>query len=445
MLPVPAFRDFIHEQRLFDPSDQILLAVSGGKDSVLMAHLFNEAGFRFGIAHCNFTLRGAESDGDEAFTRELAAGFGVPFYTVHFDTGFFAATRKISVQMAARELRYDWFEEIRKANDYQFIAIAHHRNDAVETMLLNLTRGTGIAGLHGIRAKRGSLIRPLLFLKRDEIDELTAQNGLAYREDSSNLSVKYARNKIRRQVIPVLKTLNPDLENTFESGALYFAELEEFLNYQVDKLREELFSETSPFIKINISRLMTLHPRKLLWFGLFRPFGFSAAVLDDLAGSLPTCSGKIFRSKTHQLLADREYLFLSPVKENDPAGVTVLQATDAMITWNGLVFSQTTRERENTMFTSETTRAFTDTERLVYPLLVRSWRQGDVFRPLGMKGQKKLSDFFTSQKIPLNQKSAIAVLVNGNGEIIWVAGWRMDDRYKINQHTKKVTIFETVK
>src|ERR1700761_1181499 len=226
MLPVKNFTDFIEQNKLFGHNSKILAAVSGGMDSVLMPHLLKAAGFNFGIAHCNFQLRGDEALADQQFTKRLAAQLDVPFHTIDFDTKKYAAEKKISIQMAARELRYQWFDQISQQAGYDTIALAHHQNDAIETILLNLTRGTGIAGMHGILPRNGNLVRPLLFLRRDEIDELVKENKLGFVEDSSNASVKYARNKLRHEVIPKLKELNPSLEKTFDNNLRHFRDME---------------------------------------------------------------------------------------------------------------------------------------------------------------------------------------------------------------------------
>ncbi|MGV3508361.1 MAG: tRNA lysidine(34) synthetase TilS [Sphingobacteriaceae bacterium] len=429
---------------MFSTNDKVLLAVSGGKDSVLMAHLFNEAHFTFGIAHCNFKLREEDSDEDENFSQKLAEQFGVPFFTTTFDTDAYSKQHKISIQMAARELRYRWFEEVRRDNDYQFIAVAHHQNDTVETVLLNLVRGTGIAGLHGIAAKRDKLIRPLLFLKREEIDGIIINNQLAYREDISNSSTKYARNKIRLEVIPKLKDLNPFLENTFEENSRRFKELEDFLNIQTKQLRKTIFQfNPSGDIKINLESLKELQPRKLLLYELFRPYNFSEYVLDDLISAWDGQPGKKFESSTHTLLLDRNSLILSAIRESKKTE-TLIYKNDHRIIWEAFTFQSGELDAGIKMdFNSDI--AFFDEALLQFPLKLRHWNKGDYFYPFGMRGKKKISDFFTSLKLPLTEKERIPILENGNGDILWVAGYRSDERYKITSNTKKVFILEKQK
>lgn len=444
MLPTAQFVDFIDQNLLFAPHDRILLAVSGGRDSVLMAHLFKAAGYSFAIAHVNFKLRDEESDGDEAFCSDLAKYLSVPFFVHRVDTQSYATQQQVSIQMAARTLRYDWLETIRKAHKFDYIALAHHQNDSIETMLLNLTRGTGISGLHGILPKRGRLIRPLLFLKREEIDQLVQQEHISYRNDASNESVKYARNKIRLEVIPKLKELNPALEETFELNRRRFADLEELLQLKVAELRSLLFQYTGPdTIEIDLAALQQLKPLNTLLFELFRDYGFSEAVLANLVESWNGQSGKLFESISHQLLLDRGRLLLSPLGAKHVPS-TKISAETEQFEWNNKIFVVNTVPIAAFTLDISPGKAQLDADLLTYPLTLRNWSLGDAFQPLGMKGKKKLSDLFIEQKIPLSQKQAIGVLENANGDIVWVQDLRIDERYKISSNTKKVVIFEEV-
>src|ERR1700744_3859338 len=264
MLPVKQFSSFIGQNNLFLPGSKVIAAVSGGMDSVLMVHLLKAAGYDLSIAHCNFQLRGGEAIADQEFCQNLAQQLRVQFHTINFDTSAYAAEKKVSIQMAARDLRYQWFDQLRQQYNYDVIALAHHQNDTIETILLNLTRGTGIAGLHGILPKNGYLARPLLFLNRDEIQRLIAQNKLSYVEDSSNASTKYARNKIRHEVIPKLKELNPALENTFENNLRHFRDLEALLELRLDELKRELFIYADNDIHLSIVSIKQLNPQRLL-------------------------------------------------------------------------------------------------------------------------------------------------------------------------------------
>jgi tRNA(Ile)-lysidine synthase len=432
---------FIKQYALFSSGDRILLAVSGGRDSVLMAHLFNEAGLKFGIAHCNFDMRGEESKKDEQFVSDLASELDVPYFTVTFDTLDYSQLQHISIQMAARQLRYQWLEEIRSDFDFDHIAIAQHQNDVMETMLLNLVRGTGIAGMHGILPKRDKIIRPLLFLSREEINKVFEEKRLLFREDSSNQSTKYSRNKIRLEVIPVLKELNPSLEQTFERNRKRFEDLEIILEKRIQELRSELFREIKPDeYEISLEEIKQLHPIDTLLYGLFSPFGFTEPVLHDFKLSWDGTPGKIFSSASHDLNLDRKKVLLTKRKKTQ--GSLLIEDAKAELTWNNKTYRSKVIAIEEFVLKSAGNVAQLDLGLIRFPMKLRVWNDGDRFRPLGVKGTKKVSDFFIEQKLPLSRKKDIGILENGNGDIVWIAGFRIDERYKITANTKKVFIFE---
>jgi tRNA(Ile)-lysidine synthase len=442
MLPVKHFTDFIEQNTLFDRSGKILAAVSGGMDSVVMVHLLKSAGFNFGIAHCNFQLRGDESVLDQQFCNNLAKRLGVHFHTICFDTLKHAHDEKISTQMAARRLRYEWFEQLRQQLGYNVIALAHHQNDAIETILLNLTRGTTIAGMHGILPKNGTLVRPLLFLKREDIETIITENGLAYVEDSSNASVKYARNKIRLEVIPKLKELNPALEHTFENNLAHFRELELFLERQVYELKKQLFIPSGEEFHLPLKEIRELAPKRLLLFKLLQPYGFNESTVDDLIRALDTHPGRIFETPYHRLILDRENLVLTR-RDDHPHKTTLVKKNDREV--NHGDYKLSVLHDDSALIVKDNPMAVSiDSGALIYPLTLRPWHRGDYFYPLGMKAKKKISDFFVDRKLPLHKKNEIPLLVNGNGDIMWIGGYRPDERYKVTANTKKVTIFELI-
>jgi tRNA(Ile)-lysidine synthase len=442
MLPVKQFTDFIEQNKLFNATGKVLAAVSGGMDSVLMAHLLKVAGYNFSIAHCNFQLRGDDALADQLFCKNLAKQLEVPFYTIDFDTADYAASRKISIQMAARNLRYQWFQQLKQQHGYDVIALAHHQNDTIETILLNLTRGTGIAGLHGILPKNGDLVRPLLFLGRDEILKLIQQNNFPWVEDSSNSSVKYARNKIRHEVIPKLKELNPSLEKTFENNLTHFREMETLLELRLSALRKELLIQQGDEFHLSLESVKNLEPKHLLLFNLLQPYGFNETIVDDLIASLDKHSGRVFESLGYRMILDRENIILAPKMENSPE--IQISLNDHEVYYNN--YRITLLHDDSPLIVKNNPLAVSiDEGLLVYPLTIRGWQQSDFFFPLGMKTRKKLSDYFIDQKIPVHQKSQIPLLVNGNGDIIWIAGYRSSEHYKVDINTKKVTIFELIK
>lgn len=440
MLPLQNFLDYIRQNTLFAPQQRILLTVSGGRDSVLMVHLFKEAGFNFGIAHCNFGLRGGESQRDEHFVRTLAGVMDVPLHVTHFETKQYAADHKISTQMAARDLRYQWFETLRVEHQYDYIAVAHHQDDAIETVLLNLVRGTGIAGLHGILPKRDHLIRPLLFLSRKGIDELVEENEIGFLEDSSNQSTAYARNKIRLDVIPRLKEINPKLEHTFEQNIQRFAETELVLQQAADHARLNICTYTTDGVYLSIDKIGQLYPKRLLLFEILKIYNFTERVVEEVLASLGKQSGTSFYSASHRLTIDRDVLIVTTITAGLAHLNQMIHPADSHIVLDTQVI--TLRYSDIVSFENDPHKAFVDADRLSFPLVIRTWQEGDRFKPMGMNNYKKLSDFFIDQKIPVPQKENIPILVNGNGEVVWVAGLRQDNRYKVTGTTKKVAIFE---
>ncbi|MBC6109172.1 tRNA lysidine(34) synthetase TilS [Pedobacter sp. CCM 8938] len=439
MLPLTQFQDFIEHNKLFTPGNKILLAVSGGKDSVLMLHLFKAIGIDVGVAHCNFNLRADEAQRDENFVKMLASSLNLPFYVTHFDTKKYAIENKISTQMAARSLRYQWFEELRAKENYDYIALAQHQNDAVETVLINLTRGTGISGLHGILPKRDRLIRPLLFLNRQQINELIEENDLSFVEDSSNLSTNYTRNKIRLQVIPHLQEINPNLEKTFAENMARFSDIEDFLALRIKKIAEKIIIKKGDGIYISLNKIANLNPQKLLLFELLKSYNFTETVITEILASLKSLSGTHFFSVSHQAIINRNDLVI--VKKQDDILINqYFHPVTNTIKFGVHEISQIFTD--DLKFEVDKQKAFVDLGKLIFPLILRNWQNGDKFIPLGMRNFKKISDFFIDEKVPIHLKTSTPILINGNGDVIWIVGMRQDNRYKLTATTKKVAIFE---
>lgn len=444
LLPIQQFKDFIQSHALFKPQDKILLAVSGGKDSVAMTQLFAAAGFSFGIAHCNFNLRGEESIRDQQFVKNLAEKLGVCFHLESFETEIFARKNKISIQMAARDLRYAFFKTVKEQHDYQKIAIAHHQNDAMETVLLNLIRGTGIAGLHGIKAKKGDIIRPLMCFNSATIDEMIAENEFDYVEDRSNASNKYMRNKIRLDILPEMKKLNPSLEDTFRKNLEYFSDLEDFLNLQIQQLKQQIFDQKENQITIKIDEIKKLIPKKFLLFELLKDFNFNLTTVENIIESLDGISGKTFYSETHQVILDRNKLLISE-KQREIIRTQQIDEGQQMIDLNHFTISINKINGIPKDLKTDTNSIYMDAEKLIYPLKLRTWQEGDRFHPFGMQGEKKISDFLIAEKVPVSQKKQIPILINADGKVIWLCGLRADDRFKVKSNTKKIIILELKK
>lgn len=437
------FENFYQKQQLFSKADAILLTVSGGKDSVVMAHLFHASKLNFGIAHCNFKLRGKESDKDEKFVQNLAKKLGVSFYSKSFNTAAFAIDKKISTQMAARELRYQWFEELTLKNNYQFIATAHHKNDVAETVLINLTKGTGLRGLHGIAAKNGKIVRPLLCFNRQEIDYFIEKNCLDFREDLSNKETKYVRNKIRHKVIPELEKINPAFIETMFNETLLFAELEQLLEYKIDEDRKKCVKVLSQHTEIDIEQLLSLQPIKTYLYYFLKPFGFNFSDVEDVSQSLNKQSGKTFLSGTHQIIKDRKKLIISEFASDNNSEIVINSINDFKI----LPIKINAKIVNNEVLGSlkkDKKIAYFNADKISYPMVLRRWEKGDRFKPFGMKNTKKLSDFFIDEKLSLKEKEGVWLLTQNN-QIIWVVGYRINDDFKITSTTKNVLLLEIKK
>jgi tRNA(Ile)-lysidine synthase len=436
---------YITHKKIFTPQDNILLAVSGGVDSVVLTDLFAQLQPHYqkiALAHCNFQLRGNDSDEDEAFVKQLAQHYNIPCFVTRFDTYTLAKAQKGSTQMLARNLRYTWFAELMRNEGYQYIATAHHQNDMVETVLLNLVRGTGIAGLHGIKAKQGQVIRPMLFASREEIVAYAQQKGLTWREDSSNKENKYYRNRLRNEVIPVLKTMNPNLENTLGQSVEKISAVERFFEAQVQRIASDIMTTTDQAVFLDIKKLMAVDENLIVLHHMLKKFDFSYIQTKDILASIEGISGKQFLSPTHLLIKDRAQLVITAMQPKQPPEQTLLEGLSkdsskihAQLGW------QIERKTVTPDFTipRKSTIACLDWDKVVLPLTVRRWQQGDWFKPLGMNQRKKLSDFLIDQKVPVNLKEQVKVVVSGE-DIIWVAGYRVDNRYKVTKDTQEVLL-----
>lgn len=444
-----SFKTFIQKENLFTFTEKVLLTVSGGIDSIVMCELFHQAGLKFGIAHCNFQLRKEESDADENFVEELAEKYNITFHSISFDTDVYAKKNKVSIQVAARELRYKWFEEIREQFGYAYIATAHHMDDSIETFFINLIRGTGISGLHGILPKQGKIIRPLLFTNKNKIEVFAKKNKLKHREDSSNASDKYVRNKIRHHIIPALKELNPDLENTINKDIERLRDVEMIYKKDIENKSSKIVKKGKNDIRISIKELKKLSPLNTYLYEFLKPFGFNSASIEEITSSLNGISGKQFFSPTHRLIKDREFLLIETKIKNKESGQKIVEKKYSVkknqkkISIDDLKIFFKSVSPKNHQLKVINSCANLDLDKLEFPLEIRKWKQGDFFYPFGMKGKKKLSDFFIDKKFSLHEKEN-TLLMTSNDNIVWVIGSRIDDRFKITEKTKKIYLAELV-
>jgi tRNA(Ile)-lysidine synthase len=432
------FLQFISRHKLIDSRDRLLLAISGGIDSVVMCELFHKSGIRFDIAHCNFSLRGEESDGDELFVRSLAERLNVNVHVKKFDTQSYAVKEGVSIQMAARDLRYLWFKQLALDHAYDKIAIAHNLNDQAETFFINLLRGTGIAGLRAMKPNHEGIIRPLLIFSREEIISFASENECSFREDSSNASDKYLRNRIRHHLLPLLKELQPELYPIFSENLERLADTEKVYLNEIERQRQLNVYVSGKRYLINIERLNLLNPLQTYLFEFLKPFGFNETAVSQLISVLNDIPGKVFLSATHRLVKDRDSLIIEPLEESRFESVEVFIEENTVNTDVPFNIEFTILDRHQfTAFNPSPLIAWIDKNKLVFPLSLRRMQTGDRFRPLGMKGFRKLSDFLTDLKIPLPDKQNTWVITSGP-DIVWVVGHRIDDRYKVTTQTKEI-------
>lgn len=429
---------YIQKENLFSPDQKILLATSGGVDSVVMAHLFKQAGLPFVIAHCNFQLRGDESVRDESFVTTLAATLGVPFFSVRFDTVYYATEKRVSIQVAARELRYEWLETTRKASGCAYTATAHHMQDNVETVLMNICKGTGISGLHGILPRQTTLVRPLLFTQKKDLLAYATEHNISYVEDSSNIAIKYTRNFFRHQIIPVMQEAYPAVVNNIAAGIERFREAEELYSQSVIRHKKRLLLQKGNTWMIAVLRLQKTVPLHTIAWEIFRDFGCSSAQLPQVLELLHSTSGRLVETATHRIIRDRQWLLITTLAEQEAPLIVIEKERAHVVTTDGHL---KIKEVSKTVIPTVANIACLDKHAVQYPLLLRRWKQGDYFYPLGMRKKKKVSRFFIDQKLSLLQKEKMWVLESGK-RIVWVIGMRIDDRFKITDATKDMLLLE---
>nr|WP_317048414.1 tRNA lysidine(34) synthetase TilS [Confluentibacter sediminis] len=415
---------------------KILIAISGGIDSVVLAHLCKQSQLHIAFAHCNFNLRGYESDGDEDFVLQLAEDLDLEVFVESFDTNAYAEEHKKSIQVAARELRYHWFVELAEQLHFDYILTAHHADDNLETFLINLTRGTGLEGLTGIPEINGLFIRPLLPFSREDIEAYAKDHHITWRDDSSNASTKYVRNKLRHDVIPILKHMNPSLLQSFENTINHLQESQGIIEESIDEfLNRALDIADNNVAKFKISEFKSKNNPKAYLFEVFKDFGFTE--WNDVLSLLDAQSGKQLFSEQWRLIKDRAYLLLSEIAVEASESIRISE-TDKKVDMplGVLLFDEVEAISE-----ASKQSMYVDKSKLKFPLIVRKWKEGDVFFPLGMSGKKKLSKYFKDEKLSLLDKEHTWLLCSGD-DIVWVIGKRADNRFKVTENTKRVLKIE---
>ena len=433
-----SFDVHIRKNQLFTKSHKLLLAFSGGVDSVVLSDLLLKTGYAHDLAHCNFQLRGSEANSDTVFCEAFAKQHQRVCHVAYFQTAEYAKHQNLSIQMAARELRYNWFKVLIDTYHYDFILTAHHANDNVETILVNLIRGTGLKGLRGIPDKQRQIVRPLLFATKDAILNYATEHQLVYREDSSNQEVKYKRNFIRHNIIPELKKLNPSLEETFSNSIHYFKQSHAIVEAFAQQKFKSICTEDDTHLSILIEEILKEDQKETLLFEWLQDRGFKTSHIHQLVEVLngEQSTGKRFESDTHQLNIDRNFILVRPKQKLLEEEYIIKDINDT----KHLPISLEIDEVTDIHFPDNKDHILIPYNEKLFPLTLRKWKQGDKFKPFGMTGFKKLSDFFKDQKLSLFDKQKVWILCNQQ-HIIWVVGYRMDDRLKItNEITKCLSI-----
>jgi tRNA(Ile)-lysidine synthase len=434
------FLAYINKHQLFTLADRVMVAVSGGKDSMVLLHLLHVLKFKIGVAHCNFQLRAEDSDGDEAFVRAFCEEREIPFFSVKFETKKYTARAKVSTQMAARTLRYEWFEKLLKEENYDYLATAHHLNDSIETLILNISKGTGPKGLSSIPNKTQNIVRPLLFASSENIKNYIDTNAITWREDGSNATTDYQRNKIRHEVMPILKEINPGLEQTVSINLERFADLRAIFEHQLSEFEKQVLEIQPDGILIDFEKVLAFAGYPLLLEEYLKPFGFNINQVKDMLGS--NNSSTSFLSESHQILCGRKSWFLSEKSQHKFKPLVISEFGEFSIGVNKLIVEKVgsniaPSDLKNPNF------AFLDLDKIQWPLTLRTWQQGDVFVPFGMKGKKLISDFLIDLKIEPHHKKTQLLLCD-QAQVLWVCKRRINDSYRCYENSKnvlKVTFF----
>ena len=425
------FKQHLHQNFPFLEDSKLLIAISGGIDSVVLAHLCSQLNLNFSLCHCNFNLRGQESDDDEAFVTSLAKTLKTPVYTTSFETEKYATKNKVSIQVAARDLRYTWFYKLLDANQYDYVLTAHNTNDNLETFIINLTRGSGLEGFTGIPPVNQKSVRPLLAFSRDDITLFAIKNGIVWREDRSNASIKYVRNKVRHKVIPILKELNPHVLESFQNTIEYLNESQSIINDAVKNITANVVSYKNDVLKISCKEIDKLSNKKAYLYQLLQGYGFTA--WNDIVDLISAQPGKQIFSNTHRLLKDRNFLILTTINKSQSIKGPILIDQKVSEITNPI---KLTIQNTDDYSSKNKEQIIIDKDLVNYPLSLKKWHHGDAMYPTGMKGSKKISQLFKDNKLSLLDKEKIWILADAKDHIIWVIGLRQDRRYLANKTSK---------
>ncbi len=435
----------LHIAQWCKTTDKILLAVSGGLDSMAMLHLFVESGYKVAVAHCNFQLREQESDEDERWLSAFCEKRKIPFHSNRFHTNNYAITHGVSIQMAARELRYEWFEQLLEEQGFDWIATAHHHNDSIETILLNLAKGTSLYGLQGMAAVKGHLLRPLLFATRQELETWVAEKGIAWREDQSNQTDDYQRNFIRHQIVPRFLEVNSSFEISMTKTTSKLAGSLLLVNQAVSDWKKRYWQNTGDMVhltKVGFNEETEGYNLAILW-EILKDYGFHYDQCVQILAARHGQPGKKFLTTTHSLTIDRDVLILLPLQNSLTDEALLIQNSQTKAFYSG--YTLTIQRSVKPIDIDRNKQVATLNEEMIrFPLTWRKWKEGDWFIPFGMKNRKKISDFLIDTKVSLVEKESVTVLESG-GEIIWVVGHRIDDRFKITESTERALIFQLAK
>jgi tRNA(Ile)-lysidine synthase len=438
------FQEMVTRQKLFGRKDRLLIAVSGGMDSMVLAEFCYLSGYEFGIAHVNFGLRDAESERDEQFVRLLAEKYGKPFFLKRFDTAQYAAQHQVSIQAAARELRYGWFESLlgEPPEHFRFVLTAHHLDDNIETMLMHFFRGTGIAGLRGMLSKQGNIVRPLLSFSKSALKAFAEARQLHWVEDSSNESDKYTRNYFRNKLIPAVEKVFPGTWHNLEKNLDRFSETEILYREAICRHKKKLLKQVNDEVHIPILLLKKSQPVHTILFEILHDYGFSSGHTEECIRLMDSANGKYIQGNSHRIIKNRAWLIIAPLENAGTAAYIIIEKDHESISYgDGELILRTFTAGENTSIEKKTSLALLDAGRISYPLILRKWKAGDYFYPLGMKKKKKIARFLIDQKLSKTAKEKIWV-IEMDQKIIWVVGQRIDNRFCISQATQEILKIE---